>query len=87
MRVKLLAPHLINDRIRYKDEILDVTSVTPLMEGLDTEAQQAITQENVRVYGRWVGRWPNLHLLDNPPIIRSLENPGPVPPFGGGGPR
>lgn len=82
MRVKLLAKHVINGREWPVDAILEVTAVTPLMEGLDIEAQKAIEQENIRVYGRWVGSWPNLHLLDDPPIKRSLENAQPVSPVG-----
>lgn len=82
MRVKLLAKHVIGDREWSVDTILDVDSVTPLMEGLDTEAQAAIREEIVRVYGRWVGQWPHLHLLDDPPIIRFLDNAQPVPPVG-----
>lgn len=89
MRVKLLAKHFINDREWPVDTIMNVAVVTPLMEGLDSEAQVAIEQEKLRVYGRWVGRWPHLHLLDDPPIIRSLDNAQPVPPVGssGGPPR
>ena len=88
MRVKLLAPHVIGDRQWPAETVLEVSSVTPLMEGLDTEAKKAIEDEIVRVYGRFVGNWPNMHLLDNPPIIRSVDNAQPVPPVGGsGGPR
>lgn len=87
MLVKLLATHALNDRLYFKDEILNVTLVTPLMEGLDDEARAAIAAENVRVFGRWVGRWPNLHLLEDPPIIRTLDNAQPVPPVGSEGPR
>lgn len=88
MRVKLLSPHVIDDRLWPADTIMEVFSVTPLMEGLDDEAREAITAEKVRVYGRWIGRWPNLRLLDDPPIERSLENAQPIRPVGsGGGPR
>lgn len=88
MRVKLLSPHAIGDRLWPADTIMEVSSVTPLMEGLDEEAIVAIAAEKVRVYGRWVGRRPNLRLLDDPPIERSLENPQPIAPVGaGGGPR
>lgn len=82
MLVKLTAPHAIDDRIYPSETILNVSSVTPLMEGLDDEARNAIAAEKVRVFGRWVGQWPNLHLLDDPPIERSLENALPIPPVG-----
>lgn len=88
MRVKLLAKHVINDQELPIDTILEVIKVSPLMEGLDAEAQEAIAAEKIRVYGRWIGRWPNLRLLDDPPIERSLENAQPVAPVGvGKGPR
>lgn len=87
MLVKLLASHFIDDRLRLPNEVLDVSTVTPLMIGLDAEAREAIAAENIRVYGRWVGRWPNLHLLDNPPIIRTLDNAQPIAPVGSEGPR
>ena len=83
MRVKLLAQHFIDDQLHQPDEILDVSEVTPLMEGLDAAATAAIAQEVIRVYGRWISRG---HLLDNPPIIRTLDNAQPVPSLGGGGP-
>lgn len=84
MRVKLLAQHFIAGQLRQPDEILDVNTVTPLMEGLDATATAAIAQEVIRVYGRWIG--PN-QLLDNPPIIRTLDNAQPVPLNQGGPPR
>ncbi len=88
MLVKLLAQHLIDDRIYPRDTILQVTGVTPLMEGLDAEAREAIAAEKVRVFGRWVGRYPNFHLLDDPPLERPLDDNRPVPPVGAsGGPR
>jgi hypothetical protein len=85
MRVKLLAPHLIGDRVWPADSVLDVELVSPLMVGLDDEAVAAIARENIRVYGRWTGRPP--HLLDDPPIVRTLDNNRPIMPFRSGGPR
>jgi hypothetical protein len=82
MRIKLLAPHIIDDVQYPTDTVLDVRTVTPLMQGLDAEAVAAIAEEKVRVYGRWVGQWPHFYLLDDPPIVRSLENAQPVPPVG-----
>lgn len=87
MRVRLLAPHVMPERLWPAGSILDVQTVTPLMEGLDDEARAAIRVEKIRVYGRWIGSWPNMRLLDDPPIVRSLDNARPVPPFGSGGPR
>lgn len=83
MMVKLLAAHFINDRIYPRDTILDVTSVTPLMEPIDDAARAAINAERVRVYGRYIHLGV---LLDDPPIERPLDDPQPVPPVGGGGP-
>lgn len=87
MLVKLKAPHIINDLLRPANTIMQVSTVTPLMEPLDTEAAEAIRVERIRVFGRWVGRWPNLHLLEDPPLERPLEDNRPVPPVGVGVPR
>jgi hypothetical protein len=86
MRVKLLAPHVLNGQQYAADTILDVDTVTPLMIGLDSAAQSAIRAEIIRVYGRWVIRDGKPALLDDPPIVRTLENAQPVLPIGGGGP-
>lgn len=85
MRVKLLAPHVIDGQERPAETVLDVTSVTPLMIGLDAEATEAIRKEIVRVYGRWVWRADGPTLLDDPPLVRTLDNAQPVAPVGGGG--
>lgn len=88
MLVKLKAPHVIDNTFYPANTVLNVSSVTVLMEGLDSASTAAIAAEKVRVYGRWVGRGPNRHLLDDPPIERFLENPQPVHPIGAsGGPR
>lgn len=87
MRVKLTAPHVIDDVWYPRDKELDVSVVTPAMIGLDDEAQEAIARERIRVFGRWVGRWPRLHLLDDPPLERPLDDNRPVAHTGGGGPR
>jgi hypothetical protein len=86
VRVKLLAAHVINDRLWPTSSELEVTLVTPLMEPLDAEASTAIAAEKLRVFGRW--RWDNgWHLIDDPPIERPLADPQPVEPVGGeGGP-
>jgi hypothetical protein len=83
MMVKLLAPHVFNDRLYLRDTVLNVTIVTPLMEPLDEAARAAIAAEKNRVYGRYIH--PGV-LLDDPPIERPLTDPQPVPAVGGGGP-
>lgn len=88
MMVKLRTPHVINDVVWPTDTIMSVSTVTPLMIGLDDEAKTAIEAEMIRVYGRWVGLWPHQHLLDNPPLERPLGDNQPVPPVGSSdGPR
>lgn len=84
MLIKLLSQHIIADQLRERDEILDVTSVTPYMEGLDAEAREAIYHEKVRVWGRYVS--PGV-LLDDPPIERPLEENQPVRHIPGVAPR
>lgn len=82
MFVRLKAPHFIDDRLYPANTEMDVSVVTPLMVGLDAAAEAAIAQEKIRVFGRWIGRWPNLHLLETPPIERPLDDNRPVPPVG-----
>lgn len=87
MRVKLLVPHALAGQLwqaRAELELPPGIAVTPLMEGLDAEARDAIASVKEQVFGRWVGRPPRL--LDSPPLERPLDDPQPVPPVGGGGP-
>lgn len=77
--VKLLRQHVINDTLYEADAILDVFSVTPFMEGLDSTARAVIRQEKIRVWGRWVRDETGVHLLDDPPIPRPIEEAQPVP--------
>lgn len=87
MMIRLLAPHVIAGRLwEAKAELSLPPSVrpSPLMEGLDDEARDAIAAAKVAAFGRWVGRPPRL--LDDPPIERPIDDPQPVPPIGGGGP-
>jgi hypothetical protein len=80
MIVKLLRPHIINNSQHNVDEILDVSVVTPFMEGLDPEAREAIRQEKIRVWGRWIRDETGVvRLLDDPPIPRPIEEAQPVP--------
>jgi hypothetical protein len=88
MRVKLLRQHMIDDALREPNEILEVSVVTPYMEGLDPEARKAIYDEKVRVFGRWVYDEHNVqYLLDDPPIERPIEENQPVRRIPGVGPR
>lgn len=80
MIVKLLRPHIINNSQHNVDEILDVSVVTPFMEGLDPEAREAIRLEKIRVWGRWIRDETGVvRLLDDPPIPRPIEEAQPVP--------
>jgi hypothetical protein len=79
MKVKLLRQHIIADTERLADEIIDVSVVTPFMEGLDPEAREEIRQEKIRVWGRWIRDETGVHLLDDPPIPRPIEEAQPVP--------
>jgi hypothetical protein len=80
MKVKLLRQHIIADTERLADEIIDVSIVTPFMEGLDPEAREAIRQEKIRVWGRWIRDEAGIvRLLDDPPIPRPIEEAQPVP--------
>lgn len=86
MMVELTAPHFIDGRVWPTEAHLEVTTVTPLMIGLDEEAITAIAAEKIRVFGRWVRHGRTWHLLDDPPIERPIDNPQPVPPIPGAGP-
>lgn len=85
MRVKLLRQHIINGALKELNEILDVSVVTPFMEGLDVEARDAILREKIRVFGRFVDPF-HQKLLDDPPIERPIEENQPVPPIPNKGP-
>ena len=86
MRVKLLAPHIFNGQQFSADTVLNVDAVTPLMIGLEPAATAAIQAEVVRVYGRWTLKAGKLVLLDDPPLVRTLDNAQPIPPLQCGGP-
>jgi hypothetical protein len=81
MRVKLLAQHIIDGTLQEKGTIIDVTSVTPLMEALDEEAKAALEAESLRVYARYAYTphgWPPLGpMIDSPPIPRPIDNNQP----------
>ena len=87
MLVKLRAPHVIGDVVRRRGEVVDVRVVTPLMEGLDAAAVEAIREEKVRVFGRWVNPFNHyMGLIDDPPIDRPLEECQPVEAVPAAGP-
>jgi hypothetical protein len=86
MMVKLLAKHIIGDSVHYADEIINVSAVTPLMEGLDSEAAAAIAQLKVDIFGRWIWTGHEWQLLDDPPIERPIWDPQPEPPIPQEGP-
>lgn len=91
MMVRLLEPHVIANRwwpTATEMELPQDVRVTPLMVGLDDEAQSAIAEIKVAIFGRWIWdpdarRW---YLLDNPPIQRPITDPQPEHPIPGGGP-
>src|SRR6266550_8770361 len=94
MRFRLLARHVVNDELLERGEIIgDLPGdkpippgylATPFMEGLDDEGRRAVTESVLRVYGRHPGVPYNLPtnrpLLDDPPLIRPLDDNQPTPP-------
>ena len=94
MRLRLLARHIVNDELLERDEVIGDGPgdkaiphgyvATPLMEGLDDDGRTAVHDAIVRVYGRHPGVPYNLGthrpLLDDPPIVRPLDDNQPTPP-------
>jgi len=86
MKVRLLAPHIINDELMEKGRVLDSLPpgyvVTSEMEGLDNEGQEAVAIAIRETYGRYPGvphGFPTSEpLLDDPPIRRPLDDNQPV---------
>jgi hypothetical protein len=86
MKLKLLAPHVIADRWYPRGAVLDPPppgyQPTPLMEGLDDEAESAVAYAKLKVWGRFpwpYGLYPPSGIpLDNPPIPRPLDDNQPV---------
>jgi hypothetical protein len=86
MRLKLLAPHVIDDRWYPTGTVLDPApagyTATPLMEGLDDEGVAAVKVAVLVVFGRFpwpYGLYPPQGVpLDDPPILRPLEENQPV---------
>lgn len=88
MRFKLLQAHVIADAYMEKGEVVESPPVgfqpTPLMEGLDDEAREAIKRVKLSVFGRYP--WPHglyppgafgVPPLDDPPIERPLDDNQP----------
>ena len=87
MRVKLLVKHVIADRELPAETVLTLppgVAVTPLMEGLDAEAREAIIAAKHRTFARYYRDRSGIHLLDDPPIEYPIDNP-PVPIGSSGG--
>lgn len=86
MRIKLLKPHIINDRLLEPETVIGDGGVpiptgysfTPFMEGLDDEGRKAVNDAVVRVYGRYPRFGPHV-LIDDPPIPRPEGEEQPVP--------
>jgi hypothetical protein len=95
MKLKLLEPHMItigpsNDAWRGRGTIIELSdgsAVTPLMEGLDPEAVEAVAYAHLKVFGRYSWPYglypPSGTPLDSPPIPRPLDDNQPVFHFTG----
>jgi hypothetical protein len=95
VRLRLLTRHVVNDQLYEPGTVLgDVPGdepipkgyvATPQMEGLDAAGVRAVADAILGVYGRHPGypynRGQGRPLLDNPPIIRPLDDNQPVPPI------
>ncbi len=86
MKVRLLAPHIINDELMERGRVLDPPPVgyvvTSEMEGLDDEGREAVAAAIRSTYGRHPGTphgFPSAGLLlDDPPLRRPLDDNQPV---------
>ena len=88
MKFKLLAPHVIADRLYPRGAIVDTPpdyEPTPLMEGLDATATSYVEYAQQKAWGRYpwpYGLYPpgsfGIPPLDNPPIPRPLDDNQPV---------
>jgi hypothetical protein len=85
MRFRLLTPHVIRDVLcPTGTEVEDPPSgPSPLMEGLDPEAVEAVRRQLIAVFGRYDGIPHGLPpggrpLVDDPPIPRPLDDNQPV---------
>lgn len=89
MRFKLLAPHVIQDVLREKGEVVEdpPSGASPLMEGLDDDARAAVAYAKLKVFGRYPWPYglypPSGTPLDDPPIDRPLDDNQPVYHFVG----
>lgn len=89
MKFRLLAPHVVADRWYPAGAVLDPAppgyEATPLMEGLDDEARDAVSAARLKAWGRYwwpYGLYPpgygGADPLDDPPIPRPLDDNQPV---------
>jgi hypothetical protein len=90
MRVRLLADHIISDAVRPRGAVLDLPAgyqATPLMEGLDEEAKEAVRYAHLKAFGRYPWPYglypPSGAPLDDPPIPRPLDDNQPVYHYSG----
>jgi len=86
MKLKLLAPHIVEDRWCPRGTVLDPApagyQATPFMEGLDDEGRAAVAYAKLLVWGRYpwpYGMYPPEGTpLDDPPIPRPLAENQPI---------
>lgn len=88
MKVRLLEPHVIEDRWYPRGAVVDTPAgyqLTPRMEGLDDEAAAAVEYAKLKTWGRYwwpYGLFPpgfgGYPPLDSPPIPRPLDDNQPV---------
>lgn len=86
MKLKLLTPHVIEDRWYPKGAVIDAPpgyQPTAMAEPLDDEAVYAVEYARLQAWGRYpwpYGLYPTWMgvPLDNPPIPRPLEENQPV---------
>jgi hypothetical protein len=91
MKLKLLSPHIIDDRWCPVGTVLDPPppgyQATALMEGLDDEGRAAVDYAKLKAFGRFpwpYGLYPPSGIpLDNPPIPRPIDDNQPVYHFTG----
>jgi hypothetical protein len=86
MKFKLLKPHVIHDQLMPAGTIVELPAggASPLMEGLDDEAVEAVAHVKLVIFGRYP--WPpglyppgtfGVPPLDTPPIERPLDDSQP----------
>jgi hypothetical protein len=92
MKFRLLQPHVINNQLFARGTIVEdpPAGASPLMEGLDDAAREAVARIKLAVFGRYP--WPHglyppgtygVPPLDSPPIERPLDDNQPEFHFSG----